>query len=347
MSAKTKKTALVVCPGRGTYNKAELGYLMRHHSQRKDMLAAFEAERAGRAQISLAALDGASRYSVATHTRGDNASLLIHACAYGDFQAIDRAKYDIIGVTGNSMGWYIALACAGALSLADGGRLVNTMGTIMQENLIGGQIVYPLLDEDWRPVSGRREEIAEHMAAVNEKAGCAVYVSIALGGMLVLAGNAAGLDALLKRLPVFDRFPMTLANHAAFHTELQKPNSARGFDALPADMFGQPGIPLIDGRGALWQAGATDVRALYQYTLGHQVTESYNFTRAIEVGVREFAPDCIIVLGPGTTLGGAVGQSLTGIDWQGLASKSDFMNRQSETPYLLAMGRDDQRQLVV
>ena len=345
MSAK--KTALVVCPGRGTYNKAELGYLMRHHSERKDMLAAFEAERAGRSQVSLAELDGASRYSVATHTRGDNASLLIHACAYGDFQAIDRDKYDIVGVTGNSMGWYIALACAGALSISDGGRLVNTMGTIMQENLVGGQIVYPLLDEDWQPVPGRREEIAEHMAAVNGKADCAVYISITLGGMLVLAGNTAGLDALLKRLPVIDRFPMTLANHAAFHTELQKPNSARGFEALPSDIFRQPDIPLIDGRGALWQPGVTDLGALYQYTLGHQVSEAYNFTRAIEVGVREFAPECIIVLGPGTTLGGAVAQSLTGIDWQRLASKNDFANRQSETPYLLAMGRDDQRQLVV
>ena len=25
-----KKTALVVCPGRGTYNKAELGYISNH-----------------------------------------------------------------------------------------------------------------------------------------------------------------------------------------------------------------------------------------------------------------------------------------------------------------------------
>ena len=343
----SKKSALVICPGRGTYNKPELGYLARHHSARKDLLATFEAERVRLSQPSLQSLDEAERYSVATHTRGDNASLLIHACAYGDFQAIDRDKFEIVAVSGNSMGWYVALACAGAVSMENGGRIVNTMGTIMQENLIGGQIVYPLLDEDWREVPGRRAEIADLMLDINYKQSQQVHVSIELGGMLVLAGNASGLKALMERLPVIDRFPMTLANHAAFHTALQKPNSERGLEALPANLFTQPDIPLIDGRGNIWQRGATDQAALHQYTFGHQVTQTYDFTHAVQVGVREFAPDCVIVLGPGGTLGGAVAQSLIGIDWQGLGSKADFAARQESDPYLLAMGRDDQRALVV
>lgn len=343
----SKKTALVICPGRGTYNKAELGYLARHHGDRRDMLATFEAERARLDQPSLQSLDQAERYSVATHTRGDNASLLIHACAYGDFQAIDRDRFEIAAITGNSMGWYIALACARAVSREDGGRIVNTMGTYMQENLIGGQIVYPLVDDNWTEVPGRRAEIETAMAGVNAKSANQVYVSIELGGMLVLAGNDAGLKALLKTLPVIDRFPMTLANHAAFHTELQAPNATRGLETLPESLFSQPDIPLIDGRGVIWQRGTTDTKALHEYTFGHQVTKTYNFTRAIQVGVREFAPDCIIVLGPGTTLGGAVAQSLIEIDWQGLSAKPDFAARQETDPYLLAMGRDDQRQLVV
>jgi len=342
----SKTSALVICPGRGTYNKPELGYLARHHSGRKQMLATFEAERARLSQPSLQSLDGAERYSVATHTRGDNASLLIHACAYGDFQAIDRDKFEIVAVTGNSMGWYVALACAGAVSLEHGGRIVNTMGTIMQENLVGGQIVYPLLDDAWREVPGRREEIAGYMQDVNAKASQQVYISIELGGMLVLAGNDAGLKALLEKLPVIDRFPMMLANHAAFHTELQAENSKRGLEALPASLFGQPDIPLIDGRGAIWQSGASDRDALHAYTFGHQVTETYDFTRAVQVGVREFAPECVIVLGPGGTLGGAVAQSLIGIDWQGLGAKADFTERQTTNPYVLAMGREDQRVLV-
>lgn len=342
-----RKTALVVCPGRGTYNKPELGYLARHHGDKTDMLAAFEAERALSNQPSLKSLDEATRYSIATHTRGDNASLLIHACAYGDFQAIDTDTYEIVAVTGNSMGWYVALACAGAVSMADGGRIVNTMGTFMQEALIGGQLVYPLVDDNWQPIPGRREEIYAHMDAVNAEADMEVYISIELGGMLVLAGNEAGAEAMLQSLPVIDRFPMRLQNHAAFHTYLQAPVSERGHEVLPVNLFHQPDVPMIDGRGHIWRKGATDVAALHAYTFGHQVVEPYNFTRAIEVGVREFAPESVIILGPGTTLGGAVAQSLIGINWQGLAGKTDFADRQENDPYVLAMGREDQRSLVV
>lgn len=342
-----KRSALVICPGRGTYNKAELGYLARHHGERSEMLAMFEAERARLGQDSLAELDGAERFSVSRHTRGDNASLLIHACAYGDYQAIDRDKFDIVAVTGNSMGWYVALACAGAVSAADGGRIVNTMGTYMQEALIGGQIVYPLTDDNWLEVPSRRADVLEMMAQVNEDAGHIVRISIELGGMLVLAGNEVGLKALMERLPVIGNFPMILANHAAFHTALQAPVSERGLADLPATLFGQPDIPLIDGRGHIWDRGASDVDALQHYTFGAQVVQTYDFTRAVQVGVREFAPECVIVLGPGTTLGGAVAQSLIGIGWQGLGSKADFTARQADDPYLLAMGREDQRSLVV
>ncbi|MEM9106931.1 MAG: ACP S-malonyltransferase, partial [Pseudomonadota bacterium] len=58
-----------------------------------------------------------------------------------------------------------------------------------------------------------------------------------------------------------------------------------------------------------------------------------------------FAPDCIIVLGPGNSLGGAVAQSLIGIGWEGMQSKSDFVARQSEEPFLISMGLEDQRVL--
>jgi len=342
-----KQTALVVCPGRGTYNKPDLGYLSRHHSRQTDMLAIVEAERERLSQSSLKSLDSAVRYSVATHTRGDNASLLIHACAMGDFNAIDRDKFEIVAVTGNSMGWYISLACADAAAPSQAARIVNTMGTYMQESLIGGQLVYPLLDDDWQPVSGRRAKIEMHMTEINEMADAQIGVSIELGGMLVLAGNEKGLNAISGRLAVIDRFPMMLANHAGFHTNLQQPVSERGLAALPADMFSKPTIPMIDGRGHIWQSASTDIQALHAYTLGDQVTETYDFTRAVQVGVREFAPDSIIILGPGTTLGGAVAQSLIGINWQGLSSKTDFIKRQEASPIVLSLGREDQRAAVV
>ena len=125
------KRAVVICPGRGTYNKSELGYLARHFPD-AERLRAFDAQRAQMEQESLAALDQAQKFSLAKHTRGDNASALIFASSLGDFLSIDRSEIDIVAVTGNSMGWYTTLACAGATNAQDGFRIANTMGMLMQ-----------------------------------------------------------------------------------------------------------------------------------------------------------------------------------------------------------------------
>jgi len=85
---------------------------------------------------------------------------------------------------------------------------------------------------------------------------------------------------------------------------------------------------------------------LRAYTLGHQVVEPYDFTRAITIAAREFAPDIFIITGPGTTLGGAVAQSLILADWAGLDTKSAFQARQSLRPIVVSMGMEDQRRLV-
>ena len=79
-----RRTAVVVAPGRGTYNRGELGYFARHHADRADLLARFDVFREEGGQEPISALDGAERFSAACHTRGDNASPLIHACAYAD-----------------------------------------------------------------------------------------------------------------------------------------------------------------------------------------------------------------------------------------------------------------------
>lgn len=339
--------AVFVCPGRGTYNKTELGYLCRHFPDAA-LLGRFDDQQRAAGQPTLTELDGAERFSIATHTRGDNASGLIFAATLGDFLSVDRDKIEIVAVTGNSMGWYSALACAGALSPENGFRVSNTMGTLMQRALIGGQIIYPFVGDDWRAQPARRAELLAIVEDIAARAGHELFLSIDLGGMLVLAGNEAGLSAFEAAVePIQQRFPMRLGNHAAFHTPLMAPVAAEGRAQLPTDLFGGPAMPLIDGRGAIWWPGATDVDALHAYTLGTQVTESYDFTRAITIAAREFAPDLFIVAGPGTTLGGAVAQSLILAEWRGMTSKDDFRTRQMERTTLASMGMDDQRSLVV
>ncbi|CAD0185935.1 malonate decarboxylase, epsilon subunit [Ruegeria sp. THAF57] len=339
------RTAVVICPGRGTYNKPELGYLHRHHADRMDMLRRFDALRAEAGQERVTDLDAAGRFSVSKFSRGDVASPLIYAASLSD--ALDLADdIEVVAVTGNSMGWYIALAVAGALSPENGFRVVNTMGTLMQDHLIGGQLVYPFTDETWKNDPVRKAELLADVARINAIDGHDLALSIDLGGMLVLAGNEVGLKAFETSQPVVqNQFPMRLANHAAFHTPLQAPVAAEGRLRLGVELFSQPTRPLIDGRGKVWWPGATDTHELWDYTLGHQVTEVYDFTRSVQTAAREFAPDLFIVTGPGSTLSGAVAQSLVQANWHGMKDKAAFQERQDTQPVLLAMGREDQMAL--
>lgn len=338
--------AVLVCPGRGSYNKTELGYLGRYFADR-ELLARFDEQRTELGQPTLAALDGASRFSIADHTRGDNASALIFASTLGDRLAIDPAEVEIVAVTGNSMGWYSALACAGAVRPEDGFRIANTMGTFMQRALIGGQLIYPFVDEEWRDEHGRRAELLALIDGIAAVSDHELFLSINLGGMLVLAGNEAGLAAFERAVePTQQRYPMRLSNHAAFHTRMMAPVAEQGCQALPSSLFGNPAIPMIDGRGAIWWPHTTDPTSLHAYTLGTQVVETYDFTKAITVAAREFAPDIFVVLGPGTSMGGAVAQSLALARWRGMTGKSSFQAIQEDKFILASMGMPEQRRHV-
>jgi len=341
------EAALVVCPGRGTYGKAELGYLKRFHSDKADLIASFDRLRSQRGQPTLSELDGADRFSPALHTRGDIASPLIFAASYADFLAIDRTRFDIAAVTGNSMGWYTALAVAGAVGAEEGFRIIDAMGENSQAGEAGGQVLLTLVDEEWRALPGLREQVLALADAIHARDGRSLYVSIELGGMIVFAGNEAGLSALLAEAPPTPaREPLRLVNHGPFHTPLMAGSSERALAQLPAAWFGSPDVPMIDGRGHVWRSFATPAEALHHYTFATQILETYDFTRSIQVAVKEHAPDRIILLGPGDTLGGAIAQALIAIQWLGLRSKRDFQELQAGEPFLISMGREEQRALV-
>src|SRR5690606_37225287 len=108
--------------------------------------------RAKLGQPGIVELDQTSTYSAASHAVGENASALIFACAFADFLNIDHQKYEVAAVTGNSMGWYIALVCAGVLDVHGGFQLINTMGsmgTLTGSGIVGGQVIYPVVNENW------------------------------------------------------------------------------------------------------------------------------------------------------------------------------------------------------
>jgi len=51
-------------------------------------------------------------------------------------------------------------------------------------------------------------------------------------------------------------------------------------------------------------------------------------------------------LGPSSNLGRAIGQTLVEMQWKGIRSEDELMAIQKREPYLVALGREDQRGLL-
>lgn len=348
--------ALVVCPGRGSYTNAERGYLRRplakeRRAQLDRAISAVNAQRAAADLPALEAIDGADRLRTMHHA-GENISSLILACTALDFLSIDESRVELVAAVGNSMGWYSALFCAGALTLEDTFTLVQTMGAMGRdaaEGLIGGQLLYPTVDDNWRrdPAKVAAVESALQTAVAG---GLRAGHSIRFGGFAVVWGEEEALaiaESALPALQVGSRtYPLRLRGHAAFHSSLLQPYSTRGLTLLGDLGWRQPTLPLIDGRGHQWQTLSTDPTALGDYTLRTQVLETYDFTASIRVAMREYAPDLLLCLGPGDSLGAAVAHVLIADGWQGITDRAAFSTRQAESPLLISFARAEQRTLV-
>lgn len=330
--------ALIVCPGRGTYSRETLGSLQGRSSP---SLAAADQLRRELGRITPTELDAAPSFSSRLHLAGENASILTLACTLADLDELaGLSRVDVVAVVGNSMGWYTALTVAGALPLSAGLRLVETMGQYQADNVIGGQVVYPLVDADWAPLPS-----PELRDALRDIPG--VFESIRLGGQAVIGGTAEGLAELARRLPprkLGERdAPLQLPLHSAFHTPLMRDTSTRALAELSSLPWSAPTIPLVDGSGHIYRPHHADPAAIRDYTLGEQVVAPYDFGLGLRVALREYAPDLVILPGPGGNLGGAIGQVLVAEGWRGIRSRADFSAMQEQNPFLISMSRPEQR----
>ena len=334
-----KKRVVVICPGRGTYTRETSGYLDKYGEAAREHIIWMDQQRDKENLQSISSLDLGS-FKSKIHMVGENASTLIFACSMSDYLSIDQEKYEIVSIVGNSMGWYTALSLGNAISIKDGYELIHTMGSMMKNQIIGGQVIYPIVDDDWIINIEKKTEII----SLIKNTGC--FLSIELGGYLVIGGEQPCLDLLLKQLPKKDKYPFQLPFHAAFHTPLLKSISEKAFSLIHQKLFQKPSIPIIDGQGKIWSPYSTSPRLLFEYTLRDQVISVFNFTKAMSVALKEFCPEKILLLGPGNSLGGAIGQIIVEHGWNGIHSKNDFIKQQEKDPFLISMGLEEQRKLI-
>lgn len=341
------RRALLVCPGRGSYTADGMGQLQARRPAASALIDACDAYRAAHGQPTVRELDAAERFSGARHVAGEHASLLTFACSVADAADLSD-KYEVVGVAGNSMGFYTALAVSGALSTEDAIALVDTMGRYQTRNVLGGQLLYPLADASWAPDPALERAV---QAAIDSSQGEAFW-SIRLGSTAVLGGTDAGLRHLQQTLPALTRgarsFPMKLPLHSAFHTPVMADTAARAQAELAHLAFQAPRLPLASGHGDLFRPRWADPAALRAYTLGAQVTEPYDFGLSVHTALAHTGADVVIALGPGNALGGPLASVLVNTGWRGLRSRADFEAvQESDEPVLLSFGLPAQREQLV
>ncbi len=338
--------AVLVLPGRGAYTAATLGTIPADHP----LVAEAESLRAEMGLDSLIALDSADRFAPEIHLRPVNASPLIFLASMLDAERA-AADHRLVAVIGNSLGWYTALTVAGALDFADGFRLVQGIALLQEEaaaaGVDGGQLIYPRVGVDWQPVEayGAAIEAALTDGADSDdgrRESDSAYPSVDLGGYVVLAASEAGITRLLDVLPPVKlgerQFPLRLAYHGPYHTPLLADVASAARARFSTLDWRAPSVTLIDGRGARFTPWATNPVELAWYTLGDQIVTPYRFATSARVALREYAPDVLVLTGPGNTLGGVTGQLVVAEGYRGIRTRADFDSVQSgPSPLVLSM----------
>jgi [acyl-carrier-protein] S-malonyltransferase len=332
------KRAALVFPGRGSYTAASLGSLPADNS----LVERVEELRRGYDLPSLLELDGATRFEPKIHLLPANSSPLIFLTSLLDLAATPDGVDPVVAI-GNSMGWYTALTAVGVLSLEDGYRLVQEMGLLQEQPLPtdgpGGQVIYPLTGADWRLDPDLRARVDAALARGNGE----VHRSIDLGGYAVLAGSESGVARLLELLPparMGERvYPLRLALHGPYHTPLVSHVAEEARSRLADLEWHPPEIALVDGRGARWSPWSTDPAALRDYTLGLQVTTPFNFAASMRVVLREWAPDLLLLPGPGNSLGGICGRAIVAEGYRAIHDRADFEGAQERDAIILSLHR--------
>lgn len=330
--------AVVAFPGRGSYGPASLGSLDPAHAWVREA----DRQRAAAGLPSLAELDAAPAFDPSVHARPTNAWPLTFLVGLLDAERI-AGDHDVVVVVASSTGWYTALAAAGALDLDEALRLVTEMAAAAEAPLDDGpaaELVYPLVDESWTQVPERRTAIDEAIADGADGA----RRTLELGPFSVVGGTAAAVrraGARLPRVTVSGRdYPIDLATRDAWHTELRRSAVAEAAERAAPLGWRRPTVTLVDGRGRRHTPWSTDPRDLAEESLVVGPTQPYDFATSFRVALREYAPDIVLLPGPGATLGTACAQIIVAEGYRGIRSRRELESIQAGTrPILLSVRR--------
>jgi hypothetical protein len=331
--------AAVAFPGRGSYGPSSLGSLPISHSwvRRADQL------RADAGLEGLSTIDHASRFTPAIHLRPSNAWPMTFLASLLDAERI-ADDHEVVVVVASSTGWYTALAASGALGFDDAFRLVQEMATAAEEPLpddaAPAELVYPLTDDAWDRDEVRSTAIDDAVAEVGPHAARALE----LGSFSVVAGTADAIGRIGDALPQVNvggrSYPLRLSAADAWHTPLRSAAATAAAQRIGSLTWDRPNVTLVDGRAARFTPWSTDPAELAAQSLVSHAEAPYDFARAFRVALREYAPEVVLLPGPGASLGAACAQLIVAEGYRGIRSRTEFEAVQAgPAPILLSMRR--------
>jgi [acyl-carrier-protein] S-malonyltransferase len=196
------------------------------------------------------------------------------------------------GAAGLSLGEYTALVFAGALSFADGLRVVRRRGEAMQAAAVaapGGMV----------SVLGMEPERVEELCAAARPAGLLEVVNRLCPGNLVLSGTRAACEAVERHAAEQGARTVRLAVAGAFHTALMRPADEALAHALQGVEVRTPRIPVWSNVDARPHTDPAEIRHLLVRQVLEPVLWEQTMRNLLAAGFDHFYE-----VGPGRVLAG-------------------------------------------
>lgn len=324
------RAVLVLPPG--GYTAASLGSLSRD-DPRIDEADAF---RQASGLPTLRELDAATELDASVHGQPIHAMPLNYLLAVLEAEEA-RREHRPVAVVADPGGWYAALAIASVLSFGDGLRLVHELAAAEQESAPVGRVVYPLTDAAWRPQPALRGALDAALETVDGEA----TAFLDLGGFALVAGRQPTVGRVLSALRPVQvgerRYPRPVAGAGSMGVGAL---TAAVVERAAALEWRRPELTLIDGRGARHTPWSADPTELRDYTLTTMRHETFGFATALRVALREYAPDVVLLLGPGRSPASAVAQLVVAEGYHGLRTRAAYeADQRSAAPLVQRVAR--------
>jgi [acyl-carrier-protein] S-malonyltransferase len=196
---------------------------------------------------------------------------------------------------GHSMGEYSALVAAGAMSFADGLRLVRERGRLMkQAGVENPGMMAAILGLEEAQVAALCHEAAA------QSGGIAQVANDNCPGQIVISGDKPGMEAAMAALSAAGaRKVVPLAVSIASHSPLMAPAAGALEQAILATPISLPRVPVIGNTTAQPLTSVEEIRG----ELVAQLTGSVRWTASMQTALAQGITD-FVEIGPGEVLAG-------------------------------------------